>query len=273
MNFKQILHYIQHNLAKSKLGTDLAIKLRNQCNCIIAYHLAETSDHHENGELWLIKRIAPNCSTFIDVGAYIGDWTECFLNSARQGCLGLVFEPGESAFQQIEKKFSNNLNLTLIQSACSDTIGETIFYDIYPMQSSSLTKYKQNSDIMKTKTVKVSTIDQEIKNRNWDSIDFLKVDCEGYDLQVLRGSKEVLSQQKVGIIQFEYGEYWARSGSTLLSCFEFLNSFQYEIFLLGKNGLLKFNYELYGEYFRYSNFVAIAQNQMDTYRELIKGVA
>jgi len=271
MNFKQTLHYIQHNLAKSKLATDLAIKLRNQCNSIIAYHLAETSDHHENGELWLIRMIAPNCFRFMDIGAYIGDYTECFLNYAPQGCLGLVFEPGESAFQEIEKKFSNNLNLTLIQAACSDSIGEAVFYDIYPMQSSSLGKCKQNSGI--AKTVKVSTLDQEIKNINWDYIDFLKIDCEGYDLHVLKGGKEILSQQKVGIIQFEYGEYWASSGSTLLSCFEFLNSFQYEVFLLGKNGLLKFNYELYGEYFRYSNFVAIAQNKMDTYKEFIKGVA
>ncbi|MFM5891544.1 MAG: FkbM family methyltransferase, partial [Dolichospermum sp.] len=72
------------------------------------------------------------------------------------------------------------------------------------MQSSSLGKYNENSAI--AKTVKVSTIDQEIKNRNWDYIDFLKIDCEGYDLKVLMGSKEVLSlQKKVGIIQFEYG--------------------------------------------------------------------
>ncbi|MFM6618373.1 MAG: FkbM family methyltransferase, partial [Dolichospermum sp.] len=200
------------------------------------------------------------------------DYTECFLNYAPKGCLGLVFEPGESAFQEIQKKFSNNLNVTLIQAACSDSIGEAIFYDIYPMQSSSLGKYNENSAI--AKTVKVSTIDQEIKNRNWDYIDFLKIDCEGYDLKVLMGSKEVLSlQKKVGIIQFEYGEYWTSSGSTLSSCLELLNSFQYEVFLLSKNGLLKFNYEVYGEYFRYSNFVAIAQNKMDTYRELIKGVA
>ena len=83
----------------------------------------------------------------------------------------------------------------------------------------------------------------------------------------------MLSKQNIGVIQFEYGDLWATSGSTLFACIQFLNSFKYEVFLLGKNGLLEFNYDTYGDYFRYSNFVAIAQNKMVTYRDLIKGVA
>ena len=83
----------------------------------------------------------------------------------------------------------------------------------------------------------------------------------------------MLEQQKIGIIQFEYGEFWSSSGSTLSACFQLLSSCQHEMFLLGKNSLLEFNYEIYGEYFRYGNFVAISKNKIDKYRYLIKGAA
>jgi hypothetical protein len=82
-----------------------------------------------------------------------------------------------------------------------------------------------------------------------------------------------LSNQKVGIIQFEYGGLWANSGNTLYACVEFLESFEYQVFLLGKEGLLKFDYDTYGEYFRYSNFIAFSPKKMDKYRNLIKGIA
>jgi len=271
MNIKAFLNSIQHKLAKSKLAVNLAVKLRNQCNSVISYHLADTPNHLKNGESWIMSMVASDCSTFIDVGAYVGDWTECFLTHASNNCLGLVFEPCESAFQQVENKFKNYSNLSLIQSACSDSIGEAIFYDIYPMQSSSLVNQKDNSGV--AKTVKISTLDQEIEDRNWDYVDFLKIDCEGYDFNVLRGSVNLLTKQKIGVIQFEYGDYWAMSGNTLLACLRFLNSLEYKVFLLGEDGLLEFNYDLYGDYFRYTNFVAIAQNKMDKYKQLIKGVA
>ena len=83
----------------------------------------------------------------------------------------------------------------------------------------------------------------------------------------------MLSKQNIGVIQFEYSDLWATSGSTLFACIQFLNSFKYEVFLLGKNGLLGFNYDTYGDYFRYSNFVAISQDKMDKYQHLIQGLA
>jgi len=70
--------------------------------------------------------LAPNCSKFIDVGGYVGEWTECFLAYTHKDSLGLVFEPGESSFRQIENKFKDNSRLSLVQSACSDSIGEEI---------------------------------------------------------------------------------------------------------------------------------------------------
>ncbi|MEH2381178.1 MAG: FkbM family methyltransferase [Nostoc sp.] len=187
MNFKSFLNSIQHKLSRSKLAVVLAIKLRNQCNSIIAYHLAETSNHYENGESWLIEMIAADCSTFIDVGAYIGDWSECFLNYAPKDYSGLIFEPSESAFHSLENKFKDNLNLSLIQLACSDSIGEAIFYDEYPKQSSSLIKNDINNNSIFAKNVKISTLDEQVTNRGWGYIDFLKIDCEGYDMHVLRG--------------------------------------------------------------------------------------
>ena len=50
----------------------------------------------------------------------------------------------------------------------------------------------------------ISTIDEYCKEHSIDSIDFVKIDTEGYDYKVLLGAKDMLKQNRIKYIQFEY---------------------------------------------------------------------
>src|SRR3954468_16629026 len=99
-------------------------------------------------------------------------------------------------------------------------------------------------------------LDPEATRLGLDHIDLLKIDAEGYDLHVLRGAQRLLKEQRIDVIQFEYGEAWPYAGSTLSAAYQLLEGAGYQVFALKGEQLVKVDYQLYGEYFRYTNFVA-----------------
>jgi FkbM family methyltransferase len=258
MSYKRILDSIHRNLARSSLATKVAILLRNQCRRIIACHLSEGANAADNGEDWLISVLAPQSLTFADVGANRGDWTQSFLERASSSVKGLLFEPGTAALNLLHQRFDSVNNLEIIDAAVADYVGEALFFEEPDMgvASSLISSWANHSS--KEKKCPVTTLETELERRDWDSIDFLKIDCEGYDFKVIQGANNLIENQKIGVIQFEYNSAWAFAGSTLISALNFFKSCEYEVFLLKSLGLYDFDYAIYGEFLEYSNFVAIS---------------
>ena len=271
MNLNDIIDRTQQFLGSRPLAVYLAIKLRNQCRGIIKYYLNSGSNHLKNGEAWLARQAASNSFIFIDVGANVGNWTHFFREAASGNVKGLLFEPSQQAVEKLRQRFQQVDEIEILEYAVSDEVGEMYFYEEPNAgETSSLVASFSHSTAAK-KIVQLTTIDIEVEKRNWEYIDFLKIDAEGYDFHVLRGASNLLCQERIGIIQFEYNSPWALVGSTLGSALRFLNSFGYKIFLLKETGLFELRYEIYGEYFEYSNFVAIAPNRQTYFQAFVRG--
>ncbi len=97
----------------------------------------------------------------------------------------------------------------------------------------------------------------------------LKIDAEGYDLRVLQGAKQLLRDQSIGVIQFEYNRPWAEAGSTLSAALKLLESCGYKVLLLKSTGLYNLDHSFYGECFYYANFVAVAPAKMPLLQDSI----
>lgn len=271
MNIYAILNSIHRTLGRSKLATRFAIYLRNQCRCVIFYHLIETPEHDENGESFLIQKLGDNVNTFIDVGANVGDWAELVLKNSPHIKSALLFEPADSAFTELYDRFQNTANIKIIKQPVSDQPGEMSFFEEPDAgKTSSLVKGYSNASALEKKFM-ATTIDDEAKKHELQIINLLKIDAEGYDFYVLRGSTALLSDQRIEVIQFEYNDSWVLSGCTLYAAMKFLESFGYQVFLLKSNGLYKLNYELYGEFFHYANFVAISSKKFPELQHLVVG--
>jgi len=245
----------------------LAVKLRNQCNCVIAYQLGETNNSDKNGEAHILSVIAPQCNNFIDVGANVGNWTGDFLTYNNQA-QGWLYEPSSQCASKLKSRFANN-QITVRNVAVCDFIGQTSFVEEADCgEGSSIAGTHLLQGDFREREVEVTTLDMEFCNTN-TVIDFLKIDAEGYDLKVLHGAKNLLADSRIRFVQFEYNTHWLRNGSTLHDAIEFLERHGFSCFLIRSTGLHRLDYAFWGDFFRYSNFLAVKKECLKTCEGLL----
>jgi len=265
-----LIRRLQRSLGRSRTAVFLAVKIRNQCQWVVQWYLGEDDRRELNGEKRAVDVIAPACRTFMDVGANVGDWTELFLRAGGPQMRGVLIEPSRSAMARLRERFRDRSGISLIHAAASDQAGEAVFSEEADAgETSSLVQSFSHAASQKV-TVQVTTVDDEAAKAGLPEIDMLKIDTEGFDLHVLKGAKKMLSEGRAGIVQFEYNAPWARAGSTLAAAISLLEGYGYKVFLLRSTGLHPLNYELYGEYFRYSNFVAALPRRLPILAPLIR---
>lgn len=96
-----------------------------------------------------------------------------------------------------------------------------------------------------------------IASRNIKQIDFLKIDTEGYELNVLQGFEDSL--QNVQIIQFEYGGCFLDNNTKLIDVITYLESKNfYKFSYLTMNGPIPITY--FNDHYQYCNIVCINKN-------------
>ena len=258
-------------LARSGWATRAAVLLRNQCGQVVRYRLGQSNNMDENGERLILNAFAGQCIKVIDVGANIGDWTEAFLSyPTNESARVLAFEPQLRCVQHLRDRFGSATNVEIVQAAVGDAIGELTFFENVNSEHSSLVPF-ETDECETAQSVPVTTLDKEVESRQWQRIDLLKVDTEGYDMHVLEGASQLLRGRRIGCIQFEYNRPWALAGSTLGGAFALLQGYGYRVFLLQSTGLFDLEYQRYGEYYAYSNFVAVSTEWENQVQHLLRG--
>jgi FkbM family methyltransferase len=268
----RLLDGMQRAAARSRLLVRFAILVRNQCRCIIKYHLAESPDVNQTGEAWLREELAPRCTFFVDVGANVGEWlAEIVRAKGATPFSAIAFEPSKTAFQRLRQRFNGDSRIDAVDRAVGDTIGSTQFFEEQYAGKGSTIVSQFTRTPGSVRSVDVTTLDGEIARRNWEHVDFLKIDAEGYDLRVLKGASALLSQRRIGVVQFEYNRSWQLAGDTLFGALSLLRSCGYDVYVLKRDGLYTLNYTLYEEYFEYSNFVAFSTAYADVAKSRYRG--
>lgn len=173
--------------------------------------------------------------TVFDVGTNRGLYIDMFLNKPIESSIH-SFEPIQSLYDDLEKKYGNNKNIFLNRSCVSDKMGEVTFHELLNPETDGCSSiierpvFKQRNWPYKSYTVSSLTIDEYCKNNNVKNIDFLKVDVEGAEFSVILGCKNILKKGLVEIIQFEYGVTFDDANVKLLDVFNLVNSYGYGMF-------------------------------------------
>jgi len=255
-------------LGRSDLLSRGARKLGNQCAAIVRKHL-ETPLALETDEV-LIRHLAGGIDSFVDVGGNRGDWTRLVVASNPDYKQGMIFEPSRRCWQQLHETFGSTGRLAVIPRALGRTPGEAVFFeDVTRSYGSSLAGVQFPDSQIEQYPVQVSTLDVEAGPAFSDGIDFLKIDAEGTDLDVLHGASALFDARRVNIVQFEYTPFWLEAGHTLCGAVDFLQRRDLQIFLLRASGLHEFSYRKWGEFFGNSIFIAVHPRRFDLVRGLV----
>jgi len=160
----------------------------------------------------------------IDVGAHKGETIINFLKNFKIKNI-YSFEASKKTFQKLEhnikkiKKIHKDTNIEIFNTGIGNSNEEKMFNELPDSNSSTFNLIDQNSTYFKRKekilsflfqpafTIKKNTVsqiklDEFIKEKKIYSIDILKIDTEGYELEVLKGLKH--SIQLVKFIYFEH---------------------------------------------------------------------
>ncbi|MEG4862378.1 MULTISPECIES: FkbM family methyltransferase [unclassified Microcoleus] len=222
---------------------------------------------NETGEFNVIKRFINSGETVFDIGANVGGWTEEVLNVVPDVEVH-IFEAVPKIYQELIKNItSKNLFRKLIPNNCAvsktDGVTKICYYPDSPQWS---TMYRRGFHVESTcglqppqsVDVLATSIDGYCNRLGIKRVNFLKIDVEGAELDVLSGAKELLKSGRIDYIQFEYGGTYLDAGTTLKQIFDLLSQYRYSIFKILPEQLeylpsFSPNYED----FQFSNFLAV----------------
>jgi FkbM family methyltransferase len=142
----------------------------------------------------------------VDVGAHVGMFTVKALKEVREEGLVIAIEPEERNFELLKRNTRDYKNVKLVKKAVGDKTGRAI---LYISELSGEHSIKKPSRATKSIDVEVDTLDNILSSLGVSKVDFLKIDVEGAELEVLRGARGYLSEgkiRKVAVAAYHYRE-------------------------------------------------------------------
>src|SRR3989338_6693014 len=196
------------------------------------------SDKKENDFFTFLSLLKDGKGDVLDIGANLGIMTVHLANHLPNSTIH-AFEPmptNASILKRIIAKF--NLNKAKIHEVAlgddSGTVkmvlpvnGATVMQGLSHVKHESITEWNEGKEV----DVKLDKLDNIINSQIIQSI---KIDVENFEYFALKGGTRIISAHHPII----YSELWDNENRK--QCFDLLSSFNYSVFVAGKNGLEPF---------------------------------
>lgn len=197
---------------------------------------------HDWAPIFVLEKFLKKGDTFIDVGANQGEYS---LWAARKvGSKGKVvaFEPMTQLFEQLtenirlNKSFKNTISP--VKLGLSDKKGEVTLYASEDSNEGTNTIYNTDKFSIELGKIQLDTLDEQLDNLKINTVNFLKIDVEGAELQVLKGAVNTLKNNRP-ILLLEINKDACIAGGYLPEdILELLKPFNYSFSKIGLRGSL-----------------------------------
>ncbi|AWU98022.1 FkbM family methyltransferase [Azospirillum ramasamyi] len=213
-------------------------------------------------EVEVIHRFVRSGDTVVDVGANVGAWTREVL-AAQPDCRVFALEPLAATDSGLVGQLAGlGPRVRVFPIALGNAVGTRSFTH-YSTHSSFSGFHRRTHPIFddipepRLLDIDVTTLDRFCDTQGVRHVNFLKIDVEGAELEVLLGARRLLRHGRADIIQFEYGGTYTDAGTRLETVFSLLTSEDYRLFKLGQPFDQPLTWSPALEDFTYANFLAI----------------
>jgi len=223
-----------------------------------------------SGERYLVHSKLPRFlgtdrPVLFDVGANEGDYSEQFLRVFTNAQI-FAFEPHPMTFSRLSKRVGARVLVN--QVALGAEVGNARLYDRNDngsshasLNESVLSRIHSVAEPASVK-VEVNTLDAFVDLNGVQQIDFLKIDTEGNELDVLKGATRLLRAGRIRFIQFEFNEMNVTRRIFLDDFRETLPN--HELFRLLPQALMSVERApLIQDVFAFQNFLAVPTSEID----------
>lgn len=170
----------------------------------------------------------------LDVGANVGWHTLLMASLVGPGGRVFAFEPNASTRERLTKVIANNgfSQVVIREEALSDQVGFGWFQAPRAGTLWDGTGHLAMQEETDCWHLPCATVDSVVRSSGLDRLDLIKIDVEGWELRVLRGSVHSIERFRPRII-FEFDpHYMTRCGADSADILELFQSLDYELFVL-----------------------------------------
>ena len=166
------------------------------------------------------------------------------------------FEPIPETFVELTSRFGSSDRVQLNNMALSNQLAQLrMWTDAHDGTMSSATAPPNSS--ARELLVPCTTGDEYVRSHAIDHIDFLKIDVEGHEMEVLQGFQASFSGGVVDLVQFEFTLWAAVARRWLADYYDFFEHSDFRIGKLWPHAVHWKQYAAEDEQFFRCNFVAV----------------
>jgi FkbM family methyltransferase len=175
----------------------------------------------------LLKERKGRDKIMLDVGAHFGTSAAYF---HQLGWSIHCFEPDSKNRERLNARFGKSPNITIDTRAVSDKPAKSVSFYTSPESTGISGLHAFRNTHTKSDTVDVTTVEEIIASRQLSTVDFLKIDVEGFDFAVLKGVP--WNRIKPDVVECEYEDAkTVKMGHTWKDVAEFLREKGYAVYL------------------------------------------
>jgi FkbM family methyltransferase len=143
-------------------------------------------------------------TTIFDIGANIGQSIERFRLHFPKAQI-YSFEPSPTTFRELQSRAAGWQDVATFNFAFGPTNGKAMLNENKHSVMNSMLELGERGwgEIEKRTEVELRTIDEFCRQEQISSIDILKCDTQGYDLEVLRGAEDMMRDHCIGLVYCE----------------------------------------------------------------------